>query len=630
MPHADGPIRLTPASKVALHPADTARITTGLWHQRREVNARSSVPDAFDRLQEAGNFHNLRLAAGTADGEYAGDLPFLDSDIYKWLEAIGWVRPDGAAELSTKVDYAVELLTAAQEPSGYLQSYFQVRGVDKHFTDLEWGHEMYCAGHLIQAAVAHARTTGRTDLMDIARRMADHLDDVFGPGRTEGVCGHPEIETALVELYRSTNEKRYLLLAREFVDRRGRGLLGRGRHGNRYWQDHVPVRQAQEVAGHSVRQLYLLAGVVDVAVETGDRELLDAAERLWTDMVTTKTYLTGGVGAHHSDEAFGDAYELPNERAYCETCAAIASIMTSWRLLLATGRARYADLIERTLHNGLLSGVSISGDRYLYVNPLQVRDDHRLHNGDNTVSRTSWFRCACCPPNVMRLLASLEHYVAATDGTGLVLHQYVPGEYRAGELAVRVDTAYPWDGEVTVHITESPADKRNVVLRLPEWAEHARLWVSGEEVAATPEDGWLRVSRNWRPGDVVRLELPMSPRLVAADPRVDAARGCVAIERGPLVYCVERGEQVRDPRLDDLVLDPDVPLTTQNSDELGGVVLVTATGRVRPRPPATWWPYHSASTPPALGDETIPIVAIPYYARANRPYTAMRVWLPVS
>lgn len=630
MPHADGPIRLTPASEVVLRPADTARITSGLWHQRRAVNAESSVPDGFERLREAGNFHNLRLAAGTADGDYVNDLPFLDSDVYKWLEAIGWVQAEGGAELSEKVDFAVDLLTAAQEPSGYLQSFFQVHDDGKHFTELAWGHEMYCAGHLIQAAVAHARTTGRTDLMDIARRLADHLDDEFGPGRTEGICGHPEIETALVELYRSTNEKRYLLLAGEFVDRRGREQLGGGRHGSRYWQDDVPVRDAQEVVGHAVRQLYLLAGVVDVAVETGDQELLTAAERLWTDMVATKTYLTGGVGAHHSDEAFGDAYELPNERAYCETCAAIASIQFSWRLLLATGQARYADLIERTLHNGFLSGVSLEGDRYLYINPLQVRDDHRLADGDHEANRAAWRRCACCPPNVMRLLASLQHYVAASDESGLLLHQYIPGDYSADELAVHVDTAYPWDGEVTVRITESPGEARTVTLRVPEWADHARVWVSGEEVAATPEDGWLRVARNWRPGDVLRMELPMSPRLVTADPRVDAARGCVAIERGPLVYCVERGMDSTQPRLDDVVLDPDAPMTTEQRDELGGIVAVTATGRVRPRPADSWWPYRRARASSALPEETTPIVAIPYYAWGNRPHTAMRVWLPVS
>ncbi|MGW5430326.1 glycoside hydrolase family 127 protein [Streptomyces sp. NPDC004059] len=445
-----GPLQAGPDARLALRPAASARITGGLWQQRRAVNARTSIPDGFARLEQAGNLHDLRLAAGTTTGAYTNDLPFMDSDVYKWLEAVAWAESEGADErLESQVDQLTALLADAQEPRGYLQSYFQVVRPDDRFVDLRWGHELYCAGHLIQAAVAHARTTGRTDLLAIARRVADHVDATFGPGRNEGVCGHPEIETALVELYRHTGERRYLTLAQFFVDRRGHRVLGEDRFGAPYRQDHTPVREAEEVAGHAVRQLYLLAGVVDVGVETGDGELLAAAERLWEDMVATKTYLTGGIGSHHTDESFGDSYELPSERAYCETCAAIASIQFSWRLLLATGRARYADLIERTLYNGFLSGVSLSGDHYLYVNPLQVRDGHARRGGDHTPLRTPWFRCACCPPNVMRLLASLQHYVAAGDDTGLTVHQYMPGAYASdtgsgsGSGSGRVGSRWP-------------------------------------------------------------------------------------------------------------------------------------------------------------------------------------------
>ncbi|MQA12286.1 MAG: glycoside hydrolase family 127 protein [Pseudonocardiaceae bacterium] len=631
-----GPVQLTPRAAVTLHPASDARITAGLWHERRAVNARSSIPDGFERLREAGNFHDLRLAAGTATGEYVNDLPFMDSDLYKWLEAVGWAQ--SAAELpdpGTQIDFAVELLGAAQEPSGYLQSYFQVLGGGERFSDLAWGHELYCAGHLIQAAVAHQRVTGRGDLLDIACRFADHVDDVFGPGRARGICGHPEIETGLVELYRCTGEQRYLRLAQEFIDRRGHGLLAtarqRGRsHGSRYWQDHLPVRDATEVAGHAVRQLYLLAGVVDVAVETGERELLDAAKRLWEDMAATKTYLTGGIGAHHTDEAFGDAYELPSERAYCETCAAIGSVMFSWRLLLATGRTRYADLIERTLHNGFLAGVSLSGDEYLYINPLQVRDGHQPNDGDRDAFRTPWFRCACCPPNVMRLLASLHHYVAATDGSGLVLHQYMPGEYATGELAVRVDTTYPWDGTVSVEVIRAPSERCSLVLRLPQWADRYQLSVSGEHIDVTPDDGWLRVLRAWQPGDVLRFEMEMAPRLTAADPRIDAVRECVAIERGPLVYCLEQTDQPSDIRLDDVVLDANAPLHAEHRpDLLGGVVTLTASGGVRERPDdRSWWPYRPLPEQPVTVPDEVSITAIPYYAWGNRDRAAMRVWLP--
>ena len=304
-----GPIRLTDSSVVALRPATEARITGGLWAGRREINRDVCVPEAWDRLHEAGNFHNLELAAGRSTGDYVNDLPFLDSDVYKWLEAVAWTLddPDLAAapaeQLLSRLAESTELLTGVQQEDGYLNSHFQVRFPGERFVQLPWGHELYCAGHLIQAAVALHRSTGDEGLLVIARRVADLAVRAFGtgPGQVDGVCGHPEIETALVELYRETGERSYLDLAGYFVDRRGHGLLGDDRFGRHYWQDHLPVRDAPSVEGHSVRQLYLLAGVADVYVETGDRTLLAAAERLWSEMVATKTYLTGGIGAHHRD-----------------------------------------------------------------------------------------------------------------------------------------------------------------------------------------------------------------------------------------------------------------------------------------------------------------------------------------
>ena len=378
-----------------------------------------SIPAGWNRLHEAGNFHNLELAAGRSTGGYVNDLPFLDSDVYKWLEAVAWAFADPALDSSLAVRLRQQLgeterlLRDAQQPDGYLDSHFQVRYPGERFVQLQWGHELYCAGHLIQAAVALHRTTGDPGLLEVARRVADLVVDAFGtePGKVDGVCGHPEIETALVELYRETGAEPYLERARYFVDRRGHGLLGDGRFGRHYWQDHVPVRDAASVEGHAVRQLYLLAGVADVYVETGDASLLQALERLWAEMVASKTYLTGGIGAHHSDEAFGDPYELPNERSYCETCAAISSIMFSWRMLMITGEAKYADLVERTLYNGFLAGLSLDGQRYIYANPLQVREGHMARGDDHDYQRVDWFHCACCPPNVMRTLASLEHYV---------------------------------------------------------------------------------------------------------------------------------------------------------------------------------------------------------------------------
>lgn len=403
-----GPVRLGPDAQAVLRPA-AAEVRTGFWHDRREVNAHTSIPQGPALLESAGNLHNLRLAAGTAQGEFQGVYPFVDTDVYKWLEAAAWQlaqsgpSADGEdsspdlRELAADVDRIIALVAGAQQSDGYLNTWFQVRRNGERYQDLRWGHELYCAGHLIQAAVAHHRATGRDELLAVASRFADHIDSVFGlPGSgrpIDGIDGHPEVETALVELYRETGERRYLDLAGYFVDRYGHGLLG----GEAYCQDRVPLREAVTVEGHAVRQLYLLAGATDVATETGDAELRSAAERLWRAMTTTKTHLTGGLGAHHDKEDFGDPFELPNERAYCETCAAIASIQWSWRMALLTGEARYSDLIERTLYNGFLAGVSLDGESWLYVNPLQVRDGHTDLGGDQSARRTRWFRCACCP-----------------------------------------------------------------------------------------------------------------------------------------------------------------------------------------------------------------------------------------
>jgi len=637
-----GPIRLTGTSTVALRPATQGRITGGLWAGRRQVNRDVCVPQGWDRLHEAGNFHNLELAAARVTGEYVNDLPFLDSDLYKWLEAVAWTLddPDLASapveQLLSRVAETTELLTAVQQEDGYLNSHFQVRFPGERFVQLPWGHELYCAGHLIQAAVALHRSSGDEGLLTIARRVADLAVRAFGTGlgQVDGVCGHPEIETALVELYRETGERSYLDLAVYFVDRRGHGLLGDDKFGRHYWQDHAPVREAPTAEGHAVRQLYLLAGVADVYVETGDATLLTAVERLWTEMVATKTYLTGGVGAHHRDEAFGDPYELPNERSYCETCAAIASVHLSWRLLMITGETKYADLLERTLYNGFLAGLSLDGERYIYANPLQVRDGHVSSGDDGDYVRVPWFRCACCPPNVMRLLASLEHYVLLSDERSLALHQYMTGTFAAevagGEARIAVTTDYPWDGAVSVRVEEGPDTPWTLALRVPGWAEGATLAVNGDAVEGAATDGWWRVERPWTTGDEVVLQLPLEPRLSAADPRLDVDRGCVAVERGPLVYCLE-GVDHDGRRLDDLVLDTDEPLETAPEDgELGPVVLVRATGAVRGRPVASWWPYGSRAAVAASTQERTPITAVPYFAWGNRGEGAMRVWLPTA
>jgi DUF1680 family protein len=642
-PTAAGPVRLGPEAHTALRPTTSAAILGGFWAERRRVNAAVGIPQGPALLESAGNLLDLRLAAGTAQGAFQGDYPFMDSDVHKWLEAASWQLAQDAGgpgtrerdSLREETDRIIALVAQAQEPDGYLNTWFQVTKGGRRYEDLRWGHELYCAGHLIQAAVAHHRATGTKDLLQVAVRFADHIDSVFGPGKAiDGFDGHPEVETALVELYRETGERRYLDLAAYFVDRHGHGVLG----GEAYCQDRVPLRAAQTVEGHAVRQLYLLAAAADLAAETGEEALRRACERLWAAMAATKTHLTGGLGAHHDEEDFGDPYELPNERAYCETCAAVASVQWSWRMALLTGEARYSDLVERTLFNGLLAGVSLDGERWLYVNPLQVRDGHTDVGGDQSARRTRWFRCACCPPNVMRLLASLEHYLVSTDGSGLQIHQYTTGRFTgeaAGRtLGVSAHTDYPSDGEVTLTVTAT-ADGTpwTLSLRVPAWCSGFTVRIDGTAVTGpVAENGWLRLERHWSVGEQIVVTFDMAPRFVVADPRVDAVRGCVAIERGPLVYCLEQADHPGGG-LDDVVVDTSQPLTVQWRPELlGGVVAVTAAGSRRDLPASGWWPYRplaAGETEPAPRPRTT-LTAIPYYAWANREDGAMRVWLPTS
>jgi uncharacterized protein len=643
--HGAGPVWPGPVARVALRPVRAARLTGGFWEARRRTNALTSIAGGPDRLEEAGNLGNLRRAAAavardTAAGTgpepngFAGDFQFQDSDVYKWLEAACWqlacAGPDEARHdarsgdaapenLAAAVERVVALIAAAQRPDGYLQTYYQLGGGEP-WTEFGWGHELYCAGHLIQAAIAHRRATGSDTLLAVARRLADHLDSVFGPGgRIEAVCGHPLIESALVELYRETADRRYLDLAVCFIDRRGTGTLAAGVDrghdrdpGAAFWQDHVPVREAEAVAGHAVRQLYLLAGVADVAAETGQAALREAAVRLWREMAGRKTYLTGGVGARYDWESFGDPYELPADRAYAETCAAIASVQFSWRLALATGDCRYSDLIERTLFNGFLSGVGLDGEHWLYVNPLHVRGGYSARPGDQTARRTPWFRCACCPPNAMRLLASLPYYFASTSPDGVQLHQYATGTFATDEVELAVETDYPWDGRVKVVVRRAPGTGWTLSLRIPEWAAS---WGVQTDGTTETDGGWLRIRRAWNAGDEVVLDLAMQPRLTAPHPRIDAVRGCVAIEYGPLVYCLESADQVPGLDLDDLALDVTAPLRLRREPELlGGISAIEATARgLTEQSPIT---------------DAVTVTAIPYALWANRGAGAMRVWLP--
>jgi DUF1680 family protein len=627
-----GPV--APVAPGALRPLGVDRVRLGpgglLGHWRAR-NADTTLWHCADHLESSGNLGNLRAAAGEPGAEFSG-MWFADSDVYKTLEAAAWElgsAPEDAG-LRALVKDTVALLARAQRPDGYLNSYFTVVEPESRWRKPDWSHELYCAGHLFQAAVAAGRTGAAPELVDLARRFADLLVARFG--QVEEVCGHPEIETALVELYRLTGHRPYLDLARRFLDLRGHGLLGPGRFGSAYFQDHVPPRAAREVAGHSVRQLYLLAGMADVATETGDAELFAAAERLWDDAFGTRVHLTGAHGSRHRDEAYGDPYELPPDRAYAETCASIASFQWNWRMLLATGGVRYADEMERVLYNAIAAAVSTDGRHFFYSDPLHMRSNHHSGGEEDAARRLPWFRCACCPPNIARLMASLPAYVATADDSGVQIHLYGQAEVTAtvaGQpVRVEMTTAYPWDGRVEITVAEGPATPWTLALRIPGWCE--AYTVAGADVDA--QEGYVRLTGAWAPGARVVLDLAMPVRRVTAHPRVDAVRGCVALARGPLVYCLEQADLEQaglapGALLDDVRLDPAAPIEAGARSDLPDIpVVLTLSGSLADGGPSlyrTEGTHERPATP-------VTLTAVPYFLWGNRTEGPMRVWIPVA
>jgi DUF1680 family protein len=625
-----GPVSPSPGAAVAHRPlSGGARLEAGLLYDWQQRNRAASLPLALRQLETAGNLANLRLAIAGAHEGYRGPV-FMDSDVYKTLEAAGWELSRGRdGELTGFLAAATALLAQAQQPDGYLNSAIQVTGRPR-YAALPSSHELYCAGHLIQAAIAVRRGAGDDGLLAVARRFADHLVRHF-LGRQAGIDGHPVVESALAELYRETGHAPYLELARQFIEQRGRGLVGDSGFGLRYLQDHQPVRESATVVGHVVRALYLEAGIVDVAAETGDADLLASSLRRWADMVATKTYLTGGNGSRHEGESFGDGYELPPDRAYNETCAAIASFQWSWRLLLATGDSRYADLMERVLYNAFAASTGTDGTRFFYVNPLQRRAGH--FEQDDPGRRREWFSCACCPPNIMRLIASLQHYLATVRDDTLYLHQFAAGTLTApvggGELTVQLVTDYPWSGAVRVRVTGAPPAPCGLALRHPAWAPPATLLLNGQPVPSAPASaGYHVLHRPWRPGDELSYQLPVAPRRTFPGRRVDAVRGSAAIERGPLVYCFEQADQPPGTDLEDLALtDGELRERPATGPGIGPTVLVEAAARHLPPAGPEGLPYPAAPPGGAAG-EPATATAVPYFQWDNRDGRAMRVWLP--
>ena len=622
------------------------RLTSGFWVKRAATNRNVSLFYAFEMLEKAGNLDNLRIAAGLKKGEYQGYV-FLDSDIYKWLEATAWEMGNEADErLASMVDQAIDLIKKVQRPDGYINSYVQTREQFEPWADLDNGHEMYCAGHLIQAAVAFKRALDDDRLLDVACRFADAIDKVFGPGKRQGSCGHPIIEMALVELFRVTGEKRYLNLAKFLIDQRGKNRMkGHRSYGPEYQQDHVPVRQVVEAEGHAVRQLYLASGVTDLFLETGELALLEAMTRLSKDITETKLYITGGMGARFDGESFGEPYELPNDQCYCETCAAIASFMWNWRMLLATGDGLYADQMEKVLYNNILSGPALDGTHFFYINPLMLREARFLRLSTDLPpsevfipdQRPKWHDCACCPPNVMRLVSSITHYLATQDRTGIQVHHYASSdismvEQEAKTRKIRMTTDYPWQGKINLKVLETDGSSFRLSLRIPAWSESFHAAINGVPIDNPhQENGYLVLEKDWQPGDEVTLDLGMAPMLIASHPRIDANRGCLAIQRGPLVYCLEDQDQEVKDRLLDVEINPNQPLTAQwENDLLDGIMAIHAKGRVSDHD--SWRANLYQPLNPSHKDpgKEVDLMAVPYYTWANRGIGGMRVWIPIQ
>ncbi|WP_214414416.1 glycoside hydrolase family 127 protein [Sphaerisporangium fuscum] len=581
---------------------DAVRLAPGFWGDRVALNREVVIPHCQEWMEREGWIGNFRGEPPRKGRE------FSDSEIYKLLEAMAWADHPDLPELAATV-------ARAQEADGYLNT----RWSGARYTDFEWGHELYCYGHLIQAGVARLRAHGEDELTEVVRRAADHVCDRFMD--TTETCGHPVVEMALVELYRATGAERYLEMARRFVERRGLPALGDISFGRAYFQDDMPVREARVFRGHAVRALYLACGVVDVAVETGDAELLKIVEEQWERTVARRTHLTGGMGSRHTDESFGEDFELPPDRAYSETCASIASVMLAHRLLLATGDVRYADLAERTLYNVVATSPALDGRSFFYANPLQVRVPAEPPEGLNEAAegglRSPWFSVSCCPNNIARTFASLPAYVATSDDSGVQIHHHAAGEIRHGGLLLRVETGYPWSGGVTVRVVEGGAGR--VSLRVPAWADGARLsygTVERGEVAP----GYAVAEGPWRPGDEIRLELPLRPRWTLPDARIDAVRGCAAVERGPLVYCAES------PGDEPALAGVAARLSDPVEREAGGVVELDVDA-VHRSPGRATWPYGDGD---ADGGREATLRLVPYHRWGNRGPATMRVWLPVA
>jgi len=629
-----GVLQLNNSAYAKLHnvPIHAVTITEGFWGTRRATNVASSIPSMEKLLEANGRMNNFLRLVGKSDAPQSGPV-YSDSDVYKWAEAVGFALQSGdRPELRALAEKVIAEVVAVQEPSGYLNTYFvKEREKDRMTPNAQRSdHELYNLGHMIQGAIAYYRATGDRTLLDAGIRFVDgYLLPNFGPDRKPIFSGHPEIELALIELYRTTGDKRHLELAGYILQGDSRMKFPQGAYVYHFCG--IPFTSRTHLEGHAVRAMYACCGAADYYLETGDASYLKTLNTLWEDLVTDQMYVNGGVGARSQGEAFGEPYELPNFTAYGESCAAIGNMMWNWRMLAATGEAKYTDVIERALYNGINSGMSLDGALYCYRNPLAFDPS----GGDKI--RNDWYDTTCCPPNLERTFASLPGYFYSTTKDGLYVHLYDNSELDwqledGTALTVVQKTKYPWEGVVNISVTPARPTKFAFYLRIPGWANSAQVMVNGSPVNGAMPGQYLAVSRQWSPGDAISMNFNMTSEVVEANPRVVDDFGRGAVQRGPLVYCLEQLDQPDGVNLFDVSLDLRKG-RSQFHDEfqsnlLDGVVVLKHVGRVSDSPSSQMQLYSSHA--PTVGKtQQVELKLIPYYAWANRSASQMQVWTPV-
>lgn len=590
------------------------------WSPRLKVNSEVTSFHCLQMLEKAGNLHNLRLAAeGKRDG-FKGPR-YIDSDLFKAMEGIAYIlTKQKNPELERQMDEIVDLIESAQEEDGYLNSWHQVTRPDRKWMNLRDDHELYCAGHLFEAAIAYDIATGKRKLLDVALKYAEHIYEVFYMGGREGYCGHPEIEIALIKLWKHTGDKKWYDLCVHMLKQRGGHFFAR-EHGTpeeeydgTYWIDDVPIEQHNEIKGHAVRAAYLMAGITDVVSETEDQTLFAMLERVWTNMILKRTYVTGGIGTSAHNEGFTSDYDLPNESAYQETCASIALVLWGYRMGYLTGEAKYFDAIEIALYNAILSGVSLDGTKFFYDNPLESDGSH---------SRKEWYECACCPPNILRVLGYLGGLIYAVGEKDLFVNLYIGNELktdvRGKVFEVSMTSWFPWAGKVEIQIgTEGEV---NLHLRKPEWCESVKVFINGNEIYDFEvQKGYIVLQMEWKKNDRVELEFDMPVKQVIAHPNVKQDRGHCAIRKGPILYCAESADNVLDfqsvfiPRNTDLRFE-------FRDDFLGGAGVVMAKGEEYD---SKSWEGKLYQDLPAMRETTVTM--LPYAFWNNRGSMPMKVW----